>query len=182
MTELVLYYFSASLLVLLGLICWVGTLLGLPGNWIIACFAVLFGILYPSEEGSGISITTVVALIVLAALGELVEFMASAAGAAKGGASKRSIVLAVVGTTIGSVVGAIVGVPVPVVGSIIAAVLGGGIGAFAGAFAGEIWKGRTADDGIRVGQAAMVGRILGTGGKLVLGVIMVIVLAVDAFF
>jgi hypothetical protein len=72
-------------------------------------------------------------------------------------------------------------IPVPVVGSLIGAVAGGAAGAFGGAYAGEAWKGRTEDERMAVSTAAMVGRVLGTVGKLGIGAVMVVVTAVAVF-
>ena len=107
--------------------------------------------------------------------------MTGAAGAAKQGGSRRSVILSVAGAIVGSLGGAIIGLPVPIIGSAIAAVFGGSIGAFAGALAGESWKGRSLEHGIAIGQAAFMGRILGTAGKLAVGAMMVVIASVDAF-
>jgi hypothetical protein len=119
----------------------------------------------------------------LAILGEVIEFAAGAAGAAKSGGSRRGMVLAVAGAMAGSIVGALLGtaIPVPLIGNLIGAVLGGAIGAFGGAYTGEYWKGKSESERIAVGRAAMIGRVLGTVGKLGIGAIMVVITAFDAF-
>ena len=91
------------------------------------------------------------------------------------GASRRSVALSLVGAAAGSITGAVVGFPVPIVGPILAAVLGGGMGAFGGAYIGEKWKGRGHAESVTVGQMAFVGRVLGTVGKLAVGLLMVVV-------
>jgi len=177
--ETAFYYTIAVVLILASATCWVSLLFTLPGNWVMALLATLFALSYPDAEG--MSWWTVGALILLAAVGELVEFVAGAAGAAKQGASRRSMVLAILGTMIGSLAGAIVGVPVPIVGSIIAALGGGALGAFAGAYLGELWKGKTSRESMNVGTGAMVGRVLGTFGKLIVGAIMFVLVSVAVF-
>jgi uncharacterized protein YqgC (DUF456 family) len=90
--------------------------------------------------------------------------------------------LAVVGTAAGSLTGAVIGVPIPILGPVIGALLGGAGGAFAGAWLGEIWKGKTAAEGAHVGTGAMIGRLLGTSAKLVIGAAMVVIATVDAIW
>jgi len=93
------------------------------------------------------------------------------------------MVLSVIGAMAGSVAGAILGtmIPVPVIGNLIGAVLGGAAGAFGGAYAGEYWKGKSERERLAVGKAAMIGRVLGTVGKLGIGAIMVVITVIDAF-
>ncbi len=177
-----LYYLWATLLVLAAVAAWLSLLLTLPGNWFIVALAAVFALVFPSNDASqGISWLTVAALLLLAAIGELVEFAASAGGAARQGASRRAMVLAIVGAFAGSLIGLIIGVPIPIIGSLVAAVGGGALGAFLGAYLGETWKGKSHDDSVKVSQAALIGRLLGTLGKLAVGVLMVVILAADAF-
>ena len=125
----------------------------------------------------------VVALLLgLAIVGEIIEFAAGTAGAAKQGASRRAMALSIVGTLVGSIGGAMIGLPVPVLGSAFAALLGGALGAGVGAAIGENWKGRDAEGSIQVGAAAFAGRILGTAGKLVVGGIMLVIATIDSFW
>jgi len=177
-----LYYTWAVLLVLVCAASWMSVIFSLPGNWGVVAAVCLFAFLLPAEESRGITWGTVVVVAVLAAVGELVEFFAGVAGAARQGASRRAMLLAVVGTLVGSVVGAVIGVPIPVAGLILGALAGGAAGAFVGAFVGETWKGRSSEESIAVGTGALVGRLLGTIGKLLIGAVMVVVVAVDAFF
>ncbi|HID21154.1 MAG TPA: DUF456 domain-containing protein, partial [Planctomycetaceae bacterium] len=137
---------------------------------------------YPSQpHGPGLSWGTVVVAAVLAAAGEVFENVAGAAAAVRLGASRRSVILSLVGAFLGSLLGAGVASPVPILGWPVGAVLGGAVGAFLGATAGEVWKGRRRAEAVAVGKAAFTGRLLGTGGKLVAGAIMVLAIAVDAF-
>jgi uncharacterized protein YqgC (DUF456 family) len=175
------YYLWAVLLVVAAGAAWLLTLFTLPGNWIIVAAAALFAFLLPEEAGRGITWVTVGMLVGLAIVGEIVEFGAGAAGAAKQGASRRAIVLSIVGAMIGSITGLAIGAPIPILGSFIMAVLGGAAGAFAGAYLGEAWKGRTDEERIAAGKGAFLGRLWGTVGKLAVGAIMLVILAWDAF-
>jgi uncharacterized protein len=171
------------LLLIANLACWVATVFTLPGNWGILGLAALCAWLLPEHSGDslGFTWTAVIVLAVMAGIGELVEFAAGAAGAAKQGASRRAMALALVGAAVGSIVGAIIGVPVPVVGSIIAAVGGGAAGAFGGAYLGEYWKGRASHERLSISTGAMLGRVAGTIGKLIIGAAMVAYATVESF-
>jgi uncharacterized protein len=175
------YYPAAVVFVLLCIAAWLTTLLTLPGNWIVVALAAGFAWLFSADAGYGIEWRTVVIAAVLAGFGELIEFGAGAAGAAKQGASRRAVGLSLVGAMVGSVGGLFVGVPIPIVGPLIVAVLGGAVGAFVGAYIGETWKGRTEDERIAAGRGAFVGKLWGTLGKLTVGAVIVAVVAVDAF-
>lgn len=174
-----LYYLWATLLILGSSLSWLGTFVTLPGNWGIVLLATLFAWLVPGTAELHLSWTSVGVLAGLALAGEAVEALAGAAGAAKQGASRRSVVLSLVGAVLGSVAGVAIGVPVPVIGSAIAAVGGGALGAFLGAAIGERWKGRTVGHQMQVGRAALWGRLWGTVAKLVIGIAMIVLLAAD---
>jgi uncharacterized protein YqgC (DUF456 family) len=176
------YYFYALLLVVGCGIGWLLNLVALPGNWIIVGAAALFAWLLPIENGRGVSWKIVIALAALAVLGEVIEFVAGAAGAAKQGASRRAIALSMVGAIVGSILGITAGVPIPIVGSLVTALLGGAAGAFAGAYLGEAWKGRDEPARTAAGRGAFFGRIWGTVGKFAVGAVMVAVVAWYAFF
>lgn len=177
------YHFWAVLFVVLNFCALLTNVITLPGNWIIAAFTVLFALLVRGSEGMGLNWWCVGVVIGLAVLGEIIEFAAGAAGAAKSGGSRRGMVLAVVGAMGGSIVGAILGtgIPVPLIGNLIGAVLGGAVGAFGGAYTGEYWKGKNESERIAIGTSAMIGRVLGTVGKLGIGAIMLVITAIDAF-
>src|SRR6516225_5260304 len=97
-----LYYLVAIALIVLSCLAWLSTLLTLPGNWIVVGLAALFAWWFPAEAGRGIAWTTVGVAAALAAVGELIEFVAGAAGAAKHGASRRAVALSLVGAMAGS--------------------------------------------------------------------------------
>jgi uncharacterized protein YqgC (DUF456 family) len=176
------YYLVGILLVLANIAAWVATFFTLPGNWVIVALAVLSAFFLPEKpDGLGVGWTAVVFLTLLAVLGEVLELLAGAAGAAKQGASRRSMALALGGAAIGSVLGAVVGLPVPIVGPFIAALGGGAVGAFAGAYLGETWKGREGAERMNISKGALDGRLLGTVGKLIVGVVMVAIATVAAF-
>lgn len=158
-------YVIASLITILSLGFLLLTVVGLPGTWGIVITAVLLAWLAPPSVLIYISWGYVVALVALALLGELIEFIAGAAGVGRLGGSRRAAIYSIVGSLIGAIVGMFVGIPIPVVGSVIGSVLFGAIGASLGALIGERQIGKTWDGSVKVGTAAFVGRIVGTLGK-----------------
>ncbi len=134
---------SALLLAVVAIVSWLSQLVGLPGNWMLVVAAALYAWLTPGDGRAAIGWHTVVVLIVLAVVGEIVEFVAAASGVTKAGGSRRGAVLALAGSIVGGFVGLAIGLPIPVVGSLAAAVVFGGLGALAGAMLGESWKGAT---------------------------------------
>lgn len=168
-------YLYALLLILVLLIGWMLTLLGGPGNWLMVVAVALYAWLVPADETLTIGWGVVIAFVVLATVGEILEFIAVALGAAKGGASKRGAALAMLGSIVGAVVGLFVGVPIPVLGSVIAAFLFAGLGAFVGAVLGEQWEGRSLDQSLDVGKAAFWGRVFGTLSKTLIASLMLLI-------
>lgn len=171
--------FVWALLLLLTLgVGWLLTLIGMPGNWLMVAAVALFAWLVPEDSTLQIGWMPVAVLAALAAVGELLEFLAGALGVAKAGGSKRGAALALIGSVVGGVVGVVVGLPVPLIGPILAAVVFAGLGAMVGAVLGEQWKGRGLDESWRVGKGAFWGRLLGTAAKIIIGsVIFVVALA-----
>ena len=160
------------LLILAILTSWVLGLLGMGGTWImVGCAALYAALIPPGREDIGWQ--TIVVLIIIAAIGELLEFLAGALGARKAGGSRRSVVLSVMGSIFGGFLGLMLGsAVVPVIGSVIGAILIAGLGAMFGAMLGERWKGKGSMDSLKVGKAAFFGRVLGTLAKTFCGTLM----------
>ena len=156
-------------------------LVSLPGNWLIVLGAGVFAWFVEAESGPGMSWSIVILLVGLAGAGELAEMLAGSVTAARRGASRRGLLMSLVGSFVGSVSGAFIGLPIPVVGSAVAVVVFGAAGAFVGAFLGERTAERNLDERLAIGAAALVGRVLGTTAKLAISVIMVVVAAFDMF-
>lgn len=175
------YYIWAVCLLLANSTACLSTLFLLPGNWMILAQSAVFAWLARMSDGGGVSLGVIVAAAVLAGLGEVLEAVGGAAGAIKQGASRRSIVLALVGAVIASVLGAGVGIPIPVIGPVIGAFVGGCLGAFGGAYLGEIGVGRSMREAAVVGSSAFVGRLWGTAAKVGVGGVMVVVITIDSF-
>jgi uncharacterized protein len=165
----------ALLLILVLLACGFLTLLGLPGNWLMIAATAVYACLVPAHSPAAIGWKTVMALIVLAALGEVVELLAGAVGTARVGGSRRGAVLALIGSIVGGILGIFIGLPVPIVGSILAVVLFAALGAMVGAILGEAWSGKSIGTSWHIAKAAFWGRLTGTVCKLLLGIVMVVI-------
>jgi uncharacterized protein YqgC (DUF456 family) len=172
-------YLVAFSLTLLGALSVFAVVIGLPGTWLLIALAVGIelsdhlwsGELHPVTFGWWVLGTCVA----LAALGELLEFLAGALGAKRGGSSRRGMFWAVVGGIVGGIVGAPFGL-------VIGAFVGAAIGTFAGAVLGELGTpGRRFRETLRPATSASVGRILGTLSKLPIAVLVWITLSVAAF-
>lgn len=146
------------------------TLVGVPGLWVMVVLAVGYGW---ATSWVYVGPWTIGALLAMAFVAEAIETLAAAFGAKRAGASKRAMLLSMVG----AVVGGIVMTPVlPVIGTII----GLCVGAFVGAVLGEVMKGRDQRQMIKSGAGAAIGRLAGTIVKVGIGAVMLTVLAWEA--
>lgn len=167
-------YVYAVVLTVLNLGFWVGILFNLPGTWLMILVPVLLEWWYPGHFM--FSWTVLFVATGLAVLGEVLEFILGAAGSRHAGGSTRAAALAIVGSLVGGIMGT--ALPLPIVGTLIGACLG----AFAGSLLGDLWAGRPLFRSVEAGWGAAVGRFWGTVSKLAVGAIIVIVLAIAAFF
>ena len=174
----VLFVLLAILLVVLLLVWWALNLIGLPGNWLALLLASIYAYFVPDDRRVDIGLVTLIIMLVLATIGEAVEFLAGALGTKTAGGSKRGAALSLVGSLGGGIVGLFVPIPIPILGSIIGAIVFSGLGALLGAALGEQWKGRTVDESLKVGHAAFWSRLLGTAGKITIGCWMIGVLVI----
>jgi len=169
----------AVLVVLAGALSVFLVVIGLPGTWLLLGLALLIELVdhwwLEGEAPVTFSWWLLGACTVLALIGELLEFLAGALGAKRGGASRRGMALAVVG----GVVGGIVGVPF---GLIVGAFFGAVLGTFLGAVIGELTRpGTELRDTLRPAIGASIGRVLGTLAKLPIAIAVWVALSVAAF-
>jgi len=164
---------------LLGAVCVLLVVLGLPGAWIMLAVAVLIDLLLAPAVGDGQAFFGWPAIAVaagVALIGEVLETLAAAEGARRGGASVRGAV----GATIGGIIGAIAGtifIPILLVGSLIGAALG----AVAGAMVGELSRpGVRLRDTAKPATGAAIGKVLGSLAKIPCAVVVWLVLAISA--
>lgn len=155
------------------------TLLGLPGNWGILLVTLLFAILVPPASGLGIGAPVLVGMLALAVLGELLEFLLTTAGLARG-ASRRGAFYALIGSILGSFIGAAIFSILPIIGTIIGLLLGGATGAMIGAVIGEKSVGKDTEESLRLGKIAFWGRLFGSLTKILIAGILVAVAMVAA--
>ena len=144
------------------------TAVGLPGAWLLLAGVTIWKTADPAATLSWAGIGVAFALATVA---ELIELGLATRYTAKYGGSRR----AGWGALLGGIAGAIIGVPIPIVGSIV----GSFAGAFLGALVAEYSVHRRHDAAGRVAWGALVGRVLATGAKVALGVVLAVILVVD---
>jgi uncharacterized protein YqgC (DUF456 family) len=159
---------QVALLWLAALLCVVAGLAGLVLPALPGAPLLLLGLVLAAwaEDFAHVGPGMLVLLGFLAALTYVADFLASAFGARRFGASSR----AVVGAALGGVVGLFFGV---------AGVL---VGPFTGAVLGELSARRSLGDAGRAGVGATLGLVLGLALKIALAVSMLGLFVVDRFF
>ena len=180
-------YIVAGLFVLLGAACVVLVALQLPGGWIMLALAVVIefsdGAYLPPERNQTFAWWVIGAAVACLLLGELLEFVASALGAKKGGASRAGMIGSLVGGFVGALsLGGVMSV-VPGVGTILGVFFGALVGTFAGAVIGEIGVAQqTMRGSVKPAIGATIGRIMGTVSKVGLAMVVWLTLSVAAFW
>jgi uncharacterized protein len=166
-------YALATVFALLGLVCLLLLVVGLPGTWVLLAIAFLIELvdvwLLPGDTVVTFGWGLLAVCAGLAVVGEIIEAIAGAAGTRMGGGTRRGMV----GAIIGGIAGAIFFtplIPVPILGMLIGAMLG----AFAGAFVGEATgpEARGRNHNLRAAFGAAVGKLGGTIAKLAIGIVM----------
>lgn len=176
-------YTSASLFTLLGIGCLMLVVIGMPGTWLMIGLAALleFAHYFWADAGDPwmIPLWVFIVVILVAGLGELLELVAGAFGAKKGGASKKGMIGALIGGILGALVGTFA-IPIPLVGSLVGAVLG----CATGAILGELNHNPNSKlaDTIKPAAGAVAGRILGTLAKLPCAIVVWAMLSSAAFW
>jgi uncharacterized protein len=177
------YYVGGVLLLIANLGAWFTNLFMLPGNWLIVAFAAVAAYFLPEQpSGLGFGWVLVAVLGGMGLLGEFVEAFGGASKAKLHGASRRSMVLSILFAMLGAAVGGVVGAPLTLIGGVVLIVVGALAGAFAGTWLGETWKGRRGAERWAISRAALVGRLFGTVGKIIVGMAMVCVCTLASFY
>lgn len=153
-------------LAVLGLLCLVGTALGLPGHWVLLLLALGVELgdehWLPAGQDTTFGWGLLAVLLVLGLLGEAIELGAASFGAKKGGGSRRGAWGGLLGGLAGGVLG--MAIPIPILGSL--------IGAFVGTFAGTLIAESTGKDpkltrdSLKPALWATLARAMGTAAKL----------------
>ncbi len=168
-------YVWAILLILTNVVWLLLTLMALPGNWLMVVGAAVLAWVY-WDEGM-FSPWTLLAVLLLAIAGEVLESITSAYGVKKVGGTKRGGWGSILGSILGALVGGVL-IPIPIVGSLIGACLGAAIGAWGFELSGGMKKPQAR----KAGFAAGVGRLVGTVIKFAIGVVIFVIVAVAAFW
>jgi len=156
----IVYYAILFLLLLTGLAI---TVMTLPGLWLMLASAAAYAWL---TGGRFLGWKTLVALLILAGLGEVVELAFAGGGAKKAGAGRRGTWGALIGGLLGGIFLSFI--PIPVVSTLVGVCLG----TFLGAMIGELSGGREFGHSAIVGVGAAKGRLMGTLAKTALGGVM----------
>ncbi len=176
-------YIVASFFALAGLGCVFLVAINLPGTWLMIALAALIELvdgLYRTNEPPVTFGWWLIGLVILIALiGELIEFLAGAAGARFGGGTRRGMIGAIVGGLVGAILFTPL-VPIPLLGTLIGAI----VGTFAGAFFGEfthvqklgVWR------SLRPATGATIGRVVGSIAKTAIAGVIWLALSVAAFW
>ena len=168
-------YLWLILLILLNIIWLMLVLFGLPGNWLIVISTCLFA-WWRWEDGI-FSFYTLIAITVLAGLGELFELLGGMRGAKRAGASRRGSIAALAGAIAGAILGTFM-IPVLFLGTVLGACIGAGLGAWAI----EVSRGRKMEESVRCGLGAGLGELLGITAKVTAGIIIWLTVAIAAFW
>ncbi len=168
-------YAWLSILVVLNAASLMLVLFGLPGNWLMVISTCLFA--WWKWDQRVFSGWTLIAIVAIALLGELIEFLAGMLGARRSGASWRGAISAVFGAIFGALVGTFV-IPVPFLGSVIGASIGAGLAVWAV----EVSRGELAEHSLRRGVGAGIGQFVGITSKIMLGLVIWLIIAVAAFW
>ncbi len=168
-------YAGLSILVVFNLLWLMLVLFGLPGNWLMVLTTSLFAWwMWDRRPFSG---GTLIAIAVLAAAGELLEFLGGTVGARRAGASWRASFAGILGAIVGALVGTIM-FPVPFVGTIVGACLGVALAVWLV----ETSRGAHAEASFQRAVGAGLGEFLGILSKLVVGIAIWLTIAIAAFW
>lgn len=138
-------------------------IMNLPGNWVAIIFLAIWNFIGPASSTHELTLSFFIILIVMAGIGELLEwFIQLKVGKKLGSSTKGNI-----GGIIGSIIGAILLLPL-FFG--FGALLGALLGAFVGCLVVELIAGRPLQEAMKAAWGVFVGRFLGMGLKLGIGI------------
>jgi uncharacterized protein YqgC (DUF456 family) len=146
---------------------------GLPGNWVMVALTCLFA--WWQWDRHPFSAGILIVIVVLALLGELVEFVAGMVGARRSGTSWWASILAIFGAIAGGLCGTFL-IPIPLLGSVVGASLGAGLTVWVT----EMARGQQIERSVRRAVGAGMGQFLGTMSKFAIGVVIWLVIVIAA--
>ena len=158
-------YILAILLCILLCVAVALNILSLPGNWIAIALLALWAWLAP---GADINAVFFIMLIILAAVGELLEFLLQSRLAKRSGSSSKGNWAGLLGAILGAILGAsfLFG---------LGALPGALIGAYAGCLIIEMITGRPFAEARRSAWGAMTGKFAGLILKITLGLTILVI-------
>ena len=165
-------YFWLILLIIVNSFWLMLGVFSLPGNWLMIITTILFAL----WQKNIFSVYTIIAAIVLAVIGEILEFIAGAAGTKAAGGGKKAMAAAIIGAIVGAIVGTVI-IPIPIFGTL----LGSAIGAALAVLFVERKGGKELKQSLKIATGAGLGRFVGLGAKFIAGVIIWLVFAIAAF-
>ena len=171
--NLLMVYIWILLLLPVNALCLLLVLFALPGNWLMVALTCLFA----WWQKGVFSIYTLIAIGILATLGELFEFFGGMGGAKKAGARWFGAFGALLGAIIGAVVCTFL-IPIIMLGTVIGACVGAGTGALVF----EMAAGRCFEESARSGLGAGLGELVGITIKISLGFVIWAIIAIAAFW
>lgn len=166
-------YFWAVVLILVNAVCLSLVAFAIPGTWLMVIATAAFAWLL--RDYSFISIYTLVAITLLAVLGELLELLGGMGAAKKAGAGFWGSLGAIAGAISGAVLGTFL-IPIPIIGTL----AGSAIGAAAGSAILSGAKGRNRRTTLAVHTG--IGQFIGSSMKLMVGVVIWFVVAIAVFW
>ena len=174
-------YVWAILLCLVN-VAWIATIVaGIPGTWLMVGSTVFVAWWWRAGTAASqpgmFNIWTLVAITVIAAVAELLEFLAGVVGSQRAGGTRWGALGALGGGLVGAIVATPL-IPLPLIGSL----AGACIGAAAGALALELYTGQQLHVSIKSGVGAGMGTFVGRAIKLIAGALIWLIVAVAAFW
>lgn len=157
----------AILCILLMLASLLLHLFGLPANWLILVFAVLWTFFVPENA---LTIRFLIIMGVLAVCGEVMETLMVHIWGKKYGGSNLGTIVGMIGALIGAILGA------PILFGL-GALPGALAGAFLGSLAVELLRGKANANALRAAWGTMLGRLGGTLIKTAIGCTMIVLAA-----
>ncbi len=175
-------YVVAAVFCLLGAACLLLVVIQLPGGWVMLGLAGLIEYLdqyyLAAEDQPTFGWWVLGGSLGLLVIGEVIEFVAGALGAKKGGSTRQGMW----GALIGGIVGAFALTPIlffiPIFGTLVGAILGTFLGAIIGELAAQQ---ATVKGSVKPAFGATIGRVVGTAGKLVITIAVWLTLSIAAF-
>jgi uncharacterized protein YqgC (DUF456 family) len=165
-------YFWLTLLIILNTFWLALVFLALPGSWLMIITVISFALW---QKGI-FSVYTIIAAIVLAIIGEILEFISGAGGAKASGGSKKAVIAAILGAVIGAIIGTAF-IPIPLIGTLAGTALGAGLAVLlVEKTGGVVFK-----KALKSATGAGVGRLLGVIAKLVISIVIWLIFAITAF-